>query len=462
MNSVMAGGGGAQPSAYRREEMLAPGVSFAGLLRWTSITGVVASALLIDMGLGVLIAAVASLLAVDILRPLALANIALAYNFLLLEVGSTVITVAGAPTVQSFGASLAVASLVGAVAGRQRSARGRRRVADGQVFGQQAFARSVRLLKVTIWFGLAVNVLQVAQIGLSEYLSGAGLAADIQTYASKGLSGQQIVSLATGVLGMIVIALHVSITVQTAGAKLAWRPMLLLGIGLPIIGLSRSEILFSAIALLLVRTFTRGKPVARDSVASRLLLALMTFALVFGLGVGIGTLREQALTAGGGATSIVLKSEFSPVEVVDFALGSSAPPRFHGSTLFIPALARFIPRRLFPAKPDNTAVRFTKITAPNSYAAGYNIAPTAVGVLLLNFGVIITLLAWSTVMFIIVRVVDRPSTISGYGVGVLVMVYASAYPLLRDDLANSVPQLLIALLIYSVLRYQVIGRNPRA
>lgn len=438
-------------------------VSFAGLIRWTSIAGVVASALLSDMGLSVLIAAVATLLAVDALQPIALVNIALVYNFLVLEVGPAIIPVHGASSVQSFGAWLAVASLVGTVAGRVRSARGWRIGADGQRFGQRAFARSVRLMKVTIWLGLAVSVLQVAQTGLYAYFSGANLAAGIQTYASKGLSGQQIVSLALGVFGMVVIAVHVSITVRTPDAKLAWGPVLLLGIGLPVIGLSRSEILFSALALLLIRALTRGEPVARGSVPSKLLLALVTFGLVFGLSVSIGAMRDRALTGGGaGTSSTVLAGEFSPVKVDDFALGSLAPPRYHGSSLFIPALVRFVPRRLFPAKPDNTAVAFAKVYAPESYAAGYSIAPTAVGVLLLNFGVAITLLVWLVLMFMIVRVLDRRSTISGYGVGVLVVVYANAYPLLRDDPANSVPQLLLAVLIYSFLRYQVIGRNLRA
>lgn len=434
-------------------------MSFSGLVRWVTLCGLlVAQWSTSGPGVAISAAGAISLLALNTARPIALLNLALAYNFLVLEIGPMLVSVHDVGAVQLLGIEVALAVWLGKLLGKPPGVISRLD-SPGVNYPAAAYDRSIAAVRVAIAFQIITLTLKIASSGLSAYTSGLALSAGISSYAAGGLGFVQIIDLGAQVLTVSAVGAHAA-AASGVGRRPHWPTLILAGLIIPALSLNRSGLLQSTIMLLGLAALS-NQP-RRSGVRSGMNIAALslTFVVVGMVSIEIGSLRQQAIDGGQNHPAVsVWKGEFAPASVVDYALGPTAP-RFHGAPLVLPTVSRFVPRRLLPSKPPNTTARFMQLYSPQSFAAGYSLAPTLVGALVLNFGVAPTLVAVVLLSTLISRSFDQRRTLLPFELGIATVLYANVYPILRDDPANSIPDLIISLCALGV-SHAWISRPPR-
>lgn len=420
------------------------------VFRWAVVAGVVLAGFLGGASeLDPLLVLVAvSALCMDFTAPASARNIVVLYHLLVLGVGPLVLPMPNGATVQWFGVALVTAYLVGnSVAAFFRrltptSDRPHGRPHDSTIASRLPAA--VGVLRVATALQAALVAADVLRFGLERYLGGAALTARLTGFAAGGLSGLDIVKDLVGVIVVSCVAAHVAL--NEPQRKYAWRHLLLVMVGMPLLQFDRSALIANVIALLFLRraaSFTRGAALG----GRFLVVTALTVSLVVALGIGM--LRHGALTnespLDAGAAS-VLVGEISPVLVVSDALSPSAP-RFGGEPIIGALVTRYVPRAVYPDKPLNTAGRWMSERDPAAFKAGYSIAPTAVGTLLLNFGV-----AASLFLALLVGAGMRIlSTLRESPTAVACIMYFSIFTLLRDDVSSSAAYALVCYLGYRAI-----------
>lgn len=414
-------------------------MKLASLLRLFALIGVVAAGLLTsDGGYDILILAALCIACLDATAAATARNVVVVYYFLVLGIGPYAIQISDAHRMQRFGVLLISAYLVGILARRvlRRAASTVPPVRPAETAIFQAPAGSGQgnvLLKLALFVQASLVLQHVVQYGLVGFLSGASLAGNITSYAAGGgLTNTQILGILSQALTASFVAVYIQ--VNEPERRYNWRLLIVLLIVMPLIGLQRVNIVVGVIVLLFLRRWalqTRKKRVTGG--VAVVLLSLIVAAVA---GVGIGLLRTAQLDPGGSSASTsqsVLQGELAPVIVIDRALAPEAP-RYHGAGLYSPLLFRYVPRRLDPSKAPNTTVRYMQLTDPASFAAGYSLAPTAIGVIVLNYGVLgAYLLAFVAGCFLGGPNMPRPSR-----VGYVCAMYFALYSLIRNDPVNSI------------------------
>lgn len=433
-------------------------IGLAGAVRWAATAGFLVGQLLQPWGgTGLAVATLCTLLALDVRRPYAVVNVVALYFYLILEIGPSVIGIRDVTQVQAFGASVAFALLVGATAGRVLASARTTANRDSQALSRmaaahpQAHLRSISLMKFTLIVNLALIALDVGRFGLSSYLGGVSLAGSIETYGDGGLDIFQVLGLLARTLAILAVCLHFSVCDRVQGLRARWGVVLGLLIAVPLLSLSRSQLVVSALVLLYLTSVGRDTKRRSGSSAVQASVVILSFVLVATASVSAGLLRERALGEKGDARNSVVTGEFSPVIVVAKGLETHAQ-RLESTSLVLPTIVRFAPRRIFPNKPDNTTARFMKAHFPQSFAAGYSLAPTLVGALLLTVGMANTLLATAILAFLATILLDRRRILSPLTIGLTALVYGNLYSLVRNDPSNALADFMAALVAFWLIR----------
>lgn len=389
-----------------------------------------------------------SLICLDLRTPTGARNVILAYNLLVLGVGPVLFPVAEGRNVQWLGVGLVAAFIVGVGAATvlRQPVASSERASDAYVTPAYpaANASGTAFLKFAIFLQVAIVAFDMVQFGVAGYLSGASLVAKLSSFAAGGLSGGDVLKEIVEVLVVGSVAAHVAS--NEPHRRYAWRLLILALIVLPLARLDRSFLISSLLVLLFLHRASVGP---RRRRASGHAVVAMSILLSVGLALGIGVLRQGAI-AGGGAqvtsASGVLIGEVSPVLVVADAISPGAP-RFGGEPLGQSLLTRYVPRAIYPDKPLNTAARWMALRDPASFAAGYSIAPTAVGALILNFGTG-SAFAGAFTAGAAVKLLSRRN---GKGAPLICISYFALLSLLRDDPSSSLAYVLACVVAYRAL-----------
>lgn len=325
-------------------------------------------------------------------------------------------------------------------------------------FAERSITRHCRskspttLLWVPLALHAAVVVLDVALIGPQAYFSAGTQVAGIRTYAQGGLGAQQIVKLALDSATIGFVSAYAALVFGKDA--LNWRLLTLLLVVMPLLRLERGAVVINLLALLLLYQLV-ASPQRRRAVPVGLLVVLPI--LMAGAGLGLGVIREASLSSTGRAdSSVVAVGEFSPVIVVDEALDEN--PGYGSEALWGAMTTRFLPRQWFPEKIANSTERFMRSHDRAALAAGFSLAPTALGALLLTYGKITTAF-FALFVGLVLRAPRRNGVQSGWMVGLTSLVYFSLYSLMRNDPVNSFTQLLLTAAFFVVAHNALRGRR---
>lgn len=414
-------------------------MKLASVLRLFALIGVVAAGLMTsDGGYHILILAAICIACLDTTAAVTARNVVVVYFFLMLGVGPYAIQISNVYRVQHFAVMLLTVFFVGLLSRRLLRcsvvAIPPVRPTETETFQASSDrGRGTVLLRLALLVQGSLVLQHLSQYGFTGFLSGASLAGNISSYAtSGGLTNTQIV----GVVGQALTASLVAVYIQVnePERRYDWRLLSVLLVVMPVIGLQRANIVVGLIVLLFLRRL--AKQTREKRVIGNVAVVLISLVVALAAGVGIGLLRTSQLTpeeSSASALQSVLRGELSPVIVIDNALAPQAP-RYHGAGLYGPLISRFVPRRLDPGKAPNTTVRYMQSTDPASFAAGYSLAPSAVGAMVLNYGALgAYLLALMAGFSLGGPNIPKPSR-AGY----ICAMYFALYSLIRNDPVNSI------------------------
>lgn len=437
----------------------------ANTLRFLALLGLVLVGLLVPRGHDTfLILTGLSISALDNGRWLATRNIVLAYHFALLGIGPYLFRLANPLAVQRLGVGMLLAFTGGIVVRHLYSGRRAPAAARAPVRPQpdpEAARRyqkyATGLLKLALLIQVALLLMDVSQYGPRGYLQGLSLSSKISSYAHGGLDSTQIVKNVAGIMILSCVAAYVALSEPNRAYH--WRLLVLILIVFPILRLDRSGLIPNSLVLVFLAGCAR-MPGTRRTVRYGFLVAA-TLSMILLVAVSVGVLRASNLPTGQnsgsvGSSNSVLDSEISPVQVVSDSLQPGAP-RFHGQSLYSALVWRYVPRQLYPNKPANTISRYMEIKDPVSFAAGYSLAPTAVGVIIYNYGV--------TAAYVIALVVGFGLRRTGWptrSIGYKCLGLFCLYTLLRDDPSNSLAYAGASLVVYRlIIAFSRFGRRGK-
>lgn len=375
-------------------------------------------------------------------------NIIVVYHFLVLGVGPYVVAVSDAGRVHRFAAMLFAAFLVGGLAHRAL----RRTREQGPAVkpprrpsGHLAERRGSLLLIAGIAMQVMLVGMAMREYGFAGFISGESLSGNISAFAEAGgLTNYQILNAAGYVVTASLVAAYAQLNAHLR--RFHWVLLIVLLIGMPLVSFERADLVKHTLVLLFLYGYTG---LARRKAARPVVVLLVSLGIALAAALGIGLLRSGNLDAEqhrSDQLEVILKSELTPVYAIDFGLEPGAP-RFGGSSIYEPLVERFIPRRLFPDKAPNTAALYMELTDPEALDAGYSLAITGVGTILLNYGVWGTYLAALVVGFLVGS--TRPARPER--VGYHIVIYFMLYDLMRTDLVFSLSQLFVGVVGYRIL-----------
>jgi hypothetical protein len=422
-------------------------LGIATILRLLALVGFLGANLFAPDGDFYIVLVVAlSVACLDTQAAISVRNIIVVYYFLVLGVGPYVVGVSDFGRVHRFAAMLLAAFLVGGLVRRALKHRAPRVVAgDSPSSVEMAVVgrRASILLKIGIAFQSLLIGMAILQYGVVGFFSGASLAGNISAFAEAGgLTNSQILNAGGFVFTASLVAAYIQL--NEPQKRYHWPLLLVLLIGLPLVGFERADLVKNILVLLfLYRYAFQGKS---KRIATHTVVLVGALAVALAAALGIGLLRSGNISAEQnrpGRLQTLLREELTPVHAVDYALAPGAP-RFGGSGLYEPLVERFIPRRLYPDKAPNTTALYMDLTSPGALEAGYALAITGVGTILLNYGVWGAGLAALLVGFLVGSGRLPKSARIGYSVVLLFTLY----DLVRTDLVFSLSQLLVTLIGY--------------
>lgn len=296
-------------------------------------------------------------------------------------------------------------------------------------------------------------LLTILSYGVAEFYAGAQLVAMIQDYGKANAGGAivQVVTFALGTATSAGLYVLVERTVNVPGGpidvarqrnrtRLALRLSFIWLLLFPVLQFSRSALVFGSLTFLSI-----WSRFARKSFAIRVVLLGL---LALGFFVYIGLTRAESLGSRLQVESLFI-SELTPWAAYrDIKTNIEQLGYQNGRTLFLPFLLRVVPRGLFPNKPQNSAGYYMSMLFPDLFAKGFVIAPTYMGALYLNFGML-GVLAGTFLFGIFSGRIDGIVIYRQFRrIGLFFLVFAIYLSLLRNDPAGTMFDLLISILVY--------------
>lgn len=328
------------------------------------------------------------------------------------------------------------------------------------------------LLLVLAIAQIAAFIPQLLSYGVRGFYSGQALADLIGTYGKESFSG-----------GAVVIVRELLATVTTAtvvlyanscigtGTRIRYRFLAAVLLLAPLLALQRSVLLFGAFTLFAIRAcerrFGHVRPSSRRRRPAGLLVVGIATMLALVIAAGIGGLRathrsgnENSSPFSGSVLGDVLQGEFGPIVAYhEIKTNIDVLGYRYGSNIVLPLLTRVVPRAWLPAKPVTSSGYYMSKIRPGEFDAGYVLAPSIFAVAYLNFGMVGSLAVCVLVAALAARL-DRAYREKYVGrLPWFLIVFASFYALMREDLSNSLFRLLVAMGAYLILR-RLFARSP--
>lgn len=304
---------------------------------------------------------------------------------------------------------------------------------------------------------------QILRVGASTLYSGVTLTQQIADYAQGSGGLIVMIPIALKAFSVGAAAAYTQASLRS-GRRLRYRPLLVLLVILPSLTLQRSAAILGAVLLASVFALERrlgNSASSRPSAVRRFprpLYVLVVVLLTGGIALQIGVLRETRLRAryGGSAEGVVatqFRQEFSPLILYKDArrdVATDGP--LGGRTMFVPLVTQFVPRAIWPSKPPNTSEYLMAKFHPGEFAAGYSMAPSIFGDAFLNFGTFGTAVLLAT-LGAFAALCDRAYIRRQLNmVPLFLVVYGSAYSVLRDNLSTGLGLGIMSYLSFALLR----------
>jgi oligosaccharide repeat unit polymerase len=303
--------------------------------------------------------------------------------------------------------------------------------------------------------------------GFSGYYSGQALADRIQNYANLAVGGGStlagLVAILDGVLSAGLVAALVLHVIQrlTSFKRPNYFLLVVALLCFPLVALERMELLLGVVTLVFVFLADLRLNRLRFSWLRYAVPAIVLLLLATIVPSWIGIQREDRLTSRGQENSFATRAvsmvtgELTPIlfyDAVRSNVGGVLEYQY-GKTIVLPFVLKVIPRSWYPEKPLNTSGYVMSVVFPDLFDAGFSLAPSIFGDLYMNFGLWGTLLglfllgAWS-------RHLDKLYTLGGVQqLAIPLLAVYFYYSILRNNLSDSFFFLLMAVVIYQVLRW---------
>jgi hypothetical protein len=304
---------------------------------------------------------------------------------------------------------------------------------------------------------LIVTVQTIMVFGLSEFYSGAQLTAMIADYGKANIGGafNQIINFGLNAVTMAVLAVllermivrrfnleRISLHNNVRGCIVFILALIWLLL-FPLIRFSRSSFVFGSLLLLAVSFWMRRR--------FSLVYITVIAACAISVFIFIGQTRSERIGQRVSPSGLFF-SELSPwLAYRDIRDNMDQLNYQYGRTLIIPFFLRFVPRGIWPEKPQNSAGYFNNVFHPEASKAGFMTAITYLGALYLNFGfpgiVIGTILLGYFSGCIDGIVIYR----QWKKIGMFFIVFFYYVSILRDDPSVVLFNLTITIIIYLLL-----------
>lgn len=284
--------------------------------------------------------------------------------------------------------------------------------------------------------------------GISVFYGGQLLVNNIQNYGNEDFNGG-LEALFSGVERAIVLSftslyIYSCISVKH---KINYRLLSTLFIVLPLLSLQRSSVA-SGIMFLVLTIYLNNRKAANISFVVGILFLMAT-------GIGVRMIRENALMGEISSTENIgntfIYGELSPVKAyVEIKVLTGEKGYQYGSTLFLPFLLKLVPRNWVPDKPLNSSAYYTTEFYPEHAGSGFFLAPSIFGDIYLNFGYLGCVFGSAILGFLFSKL-DRLIIKNKFGsLPLYFIVYYNAYPLLRNNLSDSLFITLISYLLFLI------------
>jgi hypothetical protein len=343
------------------------------------------------------------------------------------------------------------------------------------------FPTVLLMVLVAGWAALLAG--QLGAYGLVGFYGGASLADRISSYGHADFIRGLITAAEQGlsILTVAGAAAYFEARVSTGA-----RPnYLLLGaplVAAPVLLLRRYDFAVGVLFLLIVQPVAARLTGTRYSVLASIPVIGASLALAFAVSIFVGSIRESALAAppapipvaspgetetsstpasDPGAmpliteerTTMLVSSELSPITAYrDIREHPNDFPYQFGKTILPPIVAKVVPRSWLPDKPAGSNAYYNVERTPQAFAAGYALPITVFGDLLLNFGYVGALLGALALGVLARKLDDTLAAGAVESTPLFLIVYYNFYSLLRNDLANSLPVILLTTAAFLVLR----------
>lgn len=325
------------------------------------------------------------------------------------------------------------------------------------------------LVWLTVAFKLVGVVYNIRTYGVGGYIAGDAMLDNIRSYGSKDV-GRGILTLfseAARILTMAAVCLHIR-TQNRLRSPYRYRLLALLLVVLPLVSMERTFTVWGVMIMGVLYSFEhypQGQFRRRDYLIFSL---LATFFLGFIL--LIGSIRVRNMTQGEGSYNDALflvhavTGEFQNVLVYQKVKDEIASRNLHytyGETIVGPLVFKIIPRAFYPGKPINSGATISKLLEPQAFEEGFMYPAAYFGDLYLNFGLLGCiagcLVLGSVCRFLDFNYINKNSRFLPH----FVVFYYYFYPIVRNDISNSVSVLIfVAVTVWVLERFMKPASAP--
>lgn len=312
-----------------------------------------------------------------------------------------------------------------------------------------------RIFLILIFLNILLVLITILQTGsISNYLQGASLVSKIEDYRKKdiGLGILTIIQQAVSIVSMVCFVIFVRDGILLNKKNIF--VVILFLVGLPLIALSRSQMSFNLVFSVLIYSIYGNRKGQFNFLHCITLVFILSIVVFFGS--TIGGIRDKSINGVSSTNTsdlilISLAGELSPIIMYrDIVTDHKKLGLQYGKTIIFPLLLKIIPSNIYPEKPDNTVVFYSKKYSPDAYERGMMLASTIFTDLYLNFGFVGTLII-ITIIGLLIGYTDN-IYFSGNinNMSFFLICYSLFYSFLRNNLSNSLSTFFLTIIVYKV------------
>jgi oligosaccharide repeat unit polymerase len=302
-----------------------------------------------------------------------------------------------------------------------------------------------KILKVLTLLKIFILILTISNTGIQNFYSGYTLADKIENYSQGGIGEalEVVLNSFESTISMSAICLYTSsCIIQKKNINYGLLTFFL--IGLPILSLKRSTILFGVFTLGIISWLHGSKKIYVMTITLGIILSIIS-------GIFIGNIRSESLSNQSSNLSwqTFIYEEFSPIVAYsEIKRMAEIDGYTFGSTIIYPLIYKPIPRSLMPDKPLNSSATYGYKYDPDSANKGFFMAPTIYGDIFLNFGYI------GCILFCFLSGI----TLENFDIMILkerkyfylplyIMLFYNFYSIMRNNISDSLFSIMLSIIL---------------